>query len=266
MANIKLKTATTLALIISSSLFACVSAQTRTPGVSEGNSFKYLFFFDANMSNLDYLLPSMFDAVMEQAKSIDSMELTITKVQGSIISAQTVMQFKNGTRQTTTGTTDIATGQGDFTMFLIAANLNANDLVYQGNTGERINGTITRTYPAGQRQVNYQSISMEYNVTDEELSTFNIEGPLQQTNTQVIYWDKTTGSLVEMSYQMTTRSQQTNADISIEVKLAQSNVYTIPEFPSVIIALIALTLSTLAIIKLQKPGSKKTRFLIKKSH
>ena len=83
-------------------------------------------------------------------------------------------QFKNGTQQSDTGTTDVSTGQGNLTMFLIAANLNPNDQIYQGNNNEKINETITRTYPSGDRQVNHENITMNYNVTQEELTSFGI--------------------------------------------------------------------------------------------
>jgi len=138
-------------------------------------------------------------------------------------------------------------------LFLVASNLNPNDQIYPGNDNEKINETITRTYPSGTRQVNLENVTMYYDVSQEELSGFNITGPIQQTNSQVTYWDKQLGSLVEMSYKMATRSEQINADISINIALVESNVYTVPEYPSTImvIALITLMASTIAVIKLR---------------
>ena len=193
---------------------------------------------------------------MEQAKAIDWVQITITDVSGSSVTSQTVMQFKNGTQQSSTSATNVATGQGNLTMFLVAANLNTNDQIYVGNNNEIINETITRTYPSGQREVNHELIIMEYNVSQEELTGFNILGSLQQNNSQDIYWDKQSGSLVEMSYKMVTRSEQVNATISVNVELVESSLYTIPEFPSIIVVIIALVTSTFAIMKTRSKLSK----------
>ena len=236
--------------MLSGLLLSSALAQTRVAGVSAGNTFKYTYALDANVSSTEFALPTLFEALMEQARAIDWVQITITNVSGTSVTAQMIMQFKNGTQQSSTGITDVATGQGNLTMFLIAANLNSNDQIYSGNTNEKINATITRTYPSGSRQVNHEAITMEYNVTEEELSDFNMAA-LQQSNSQDIYWDKQLGSLVEMSYRMVTRSEEVNADISVNVALVESNVYTVPEYPAWIIVLLALTASTIAMIKLR---------------
>ncbi len=188
---------------------------------------------------------------MELAESIDSLQITITDVTGSSVTSQMVMQFKNGTQQSSTGVTDVATGQGNMTTFLIASNLNPGDQILEGSNNEKINETITRTYSSGAREVNHESIIMEYNVTQEELTDFNIEGPLQQTNTQDTYWDKQTGALVEMSYKMVTRSEQVNADISVDVALVESSFTAIPEYPAIIIVLVSLIASSIASLKIR---------------
>ena len=168
-----------------------------------------------------------------------------------------VAQFKNGTQQTNTAIIDVATGIGNMTTFLIASNLSPNDQIYQGNDAQKINETIT----SGSKQLNHQSIIMEYNVTQEELASFNISGSLHQTNSQDTYWDKQTGALTQMTYKMETRSEQVNSDISVNVALDQSTSSqptptptTIPEYttPAIIIGLVA---STAIAIKLNKQKS-----------
>jgi hypothetical protein len=238
-----------IVVITLSAILGSALAQTRVPGVVVGNSFKYTYTLDMNVSGSQSTFPDFFQALIDQAKSIDSVQITITKVSGTAVTAQMLMQFKNGTQQSNTGTTDVSTGQGNLTMFLIAANLNPNDQIYEGNDNERINETITQTYPSDTRQVNHENITMNYNVTQDELAGLGITGPLQQTNSQDTYWDKQTGSLVEMSYKMVTRSDQVNADISVNVALVESNVFTVPEYPAIILVLIALAVPTILTIK-----------------
>ena len=236
-------------LFILSALTSNVLAQTRTPGVSVGDTFKYTYTLNSNLGNSQNILPSFFQALMQEAQSFDWAQVTVTSVSGNEVTAKMVFQFKNGTQQTSTGVTDVATGEGNLTTFLIASNLGVNDQIYQDGATGTINETTTRTYPQGSRQVNHQSIINNYNVSQEELSGFNFTGPLQQSNTQDTYWDKQTGSLVEMSYQMTTRSALINADISVDVALINSSVYIVPEYPVWTFAVIAFAVSTIVTIK-----------------
>jgi hypothetical protein len=254
MKNLKIIGALTILIMLSA--ISGTFAQTRMTGVAVGNSFKYTYTLDMNATGIQTTLPDILQPLIDQAQAIDWVQITVTEVSGTTVTTQMLTQFKNGTQQSNTGTTDVSTGQGNLTMFLIAANLNPNDQIYQGNDYGKINETITQTYPSGTREVNHENITMNYNVTQEELSGFNITGPLQQTNSQNTYWDKQLGSLVEMSYKMVTRSSQVNADISVDVALVQTNVYTIPEYPAIIMVLVALSASTIATIKLRQKSPK----------
>ena len=251
MKNLKIISVLAIALMLSS--VSGGLAQTRIPGVAVGDSFKYTYTFEMNVddSQSESILTGLLQALIEQTKNIDSAQITITGISGTSVTAQTTLQFKNGTQESNTGVTDVSTGMGNLTLSLVAANLTANDPIYAGNNDEIINETITKTTALGSRQVNHQSITMNYDVAQEELSGFGITGPLSQTNVQNTYWDKQSGMLVEMSYEMQSRSEQINADISIDVVLVDSNVSTIPEYPTIIMVLAALAVSTVAVIKLR---------------
>jgi hypothetical protein len=219
-------------------------AQTRTIGVSVGDTFKYTYTLDFNMSNSsDFALPSMLDSLFDQAKSIEWARLTILNISGTSVTVQTQLHFKNGTEQSSVSTTDIATGQGNSTLFLVASNLNKNDTIYTSNfveDRETINETITRTFQSGSRQLNHQSLIMDYSVGQDEASNFNMTS-FQQHNTEDIYWDRQLGVLVEMSYEMVTQSPTFNANISLKMNLVESNKIVIPEFPTLLpMALILL--------------------------
>ncbi len=247
------KVAVIALIFLSISPIGCVSGQTRQPGVMVGDTFKYTFNFDINATSSQFDFPSILEGLVAQVKDIDWVQTKITQVSGTTVTAQTTMQFKNGTQMTNTQTSDVATGEGELSMFLIAANLNPNDRLYTGND-QIINGTQTITYPSGTRQVNYEIINSSFTVTQEELKDFNITGPLEQNNLQQTYWDKQTGALVEMSYSMVSRSELLNADISLNVKLIETSVYTVPEYSGLTYLVIVLMASLLAIgsVKLTK--------------
>jgi hypothetical protein len=242
--------------------FGTTSAQNRMPGVSVGDSFKYTFDSNLNLGDSSFDLPSLLEGLQSEAQNIDFAQATVIQVSGSTVTMQTTIQYKNGTQQSDTGSIDVATGQDttqkqSINMLLIAANLNPGDQIYSDGISGTINDTVTKTYPSGNRQVNHQNIVMNYNVSQEELADFGITTPLQQTNTQDLYWDKQTGALTEMTYKMVTKSTQINADISINVALTESNTFTIPEYPiTPLLAVLVLVISAITITKIRFRSSK----------
>jgi len=102
------------------------------PGVAVGNTFIYTYTLD-----IIQMVPQAFSRFIPRAdgpaKSMDSAQIIITEDSGTTVTTQMVMHFKNGTQQSNTDLTNVSTGQGNLTMFLIAANLNPNDSIYQGN-------------------------------------------------------------------------------------------------------------------------------------
>ena len=193
----------------------------------------------------------MFEDLFEQAKSIEWAQIAIKDISGPEVTAQTLLHFKNETEQSTTTTTNVETGIGDLGLFVVRSNLNQNDLLYVGDDSAVINETTIKTYSTSSRQVNHQSITSEYNISDDEAADLNMTG-FQQTNSQDIFWDRQLGVLVEMSFNMKTRSQTVNADMSLSVKLVETNVFSIPEFPTWTLVFIAFTMTALVAILYKK--------------
>src|SRR5512133_3782495 len=126
----KLTLALTIVLIICA-LTSTTLAQARVPGVSVGDSFRYTYTLDMNVNGTLITMPELFQQLVDQAKSIEWVQLTVTSVSGTSVSAETLMHFKNGTEQSSTATTDVAIGDGSLGFFLIASNLGPNDQVHQ---------------------------------------------------------------------------------------------------------------------------------------
>lgn len=224
-----------------------VSGQNRIPGVMVGDTFKYTFNFEINASSSQLDFPSLFEDLTAIVRDIEWVQVKVTQVFGATVTAQTTTQFKNGTQQSIIQTADVATGEGELSMFLIAANLGPNDNIY-ANDDAVINSTQTRTYASGNREVNCQTITTSFEVTQEELADFNITGPLQMNNLQQTCWDKQTGALVELSYSMVSLSELLNVDLSLSVTLIETNLYVIPEYDGLTFLVIVLVASSVAFV------------------
>jgi len=234
-----------LTVTLVASLFGTVSAQTYSPGVAVGDVYKYKFEFTADINGSEQtIMPSIFETLIEQTKSIDWIQMTITNVSVSIIEAETLTQFKTGYQQTYTGTVDVASGEGELAQFLIASNLQVNDPI-RIDSDDIINGTTTRTYDNESRELNYEKLVMEFDEPFEEFAKYNISVPLKQVNTQESYWDKQTGSIVEMSYRMITESSQVNATMTVSINLVESSVFSVPEYPTILVVLLILIVPAL---------------------
>ncbi|XHH09913.1 MAG: hypothetical protein ACFCUE_04600 [Candidatus Bathyarchaeia archaeon] len=249
-------TTTVLMVILGISFVGTAFAQTYTPGVSVGNVFKYQYTLSTNVTGTNQAsIPSPFDALVEQAETIDYIQITVTGVSGSVVTAQVLTQFKAGNQQTFTGTVDVATGQGTLAQFFIAANLTANNPLSMGST-EKINGTTTKTYTSGiQREVNYQNITTQTTVPASEVARYNITVPLNQVNTQEADWDKQTGVLSQIAYSMQTTSTQINATLTLNLNLVESNVFAVPEYPILLIVMIAMAVPTVAVLRKSKKSN-----------
>lgn len=238
MSKILTFTVTILMITLCASLLGTASAQTYTPGVAVGDVYKYKFDFNADINGSENtFMPAIIATLVEQTKTIDWIQMTITNVSGTNIEAETLTQFKTGHQQTYTGTVDVATGEGELARFLIASNLQANDPICIDST-HIINGTTTRTYGNETRELIYEKLVMESDVSLDELAKYNITVPLKQVNTQESYWDKQTGSLVEMSVNMITESSQVNATMTVSINLVESNVFTVPEYSTMLVVLL----------------------------
>jgi hypothetical protein len=167
-------------------------------------------------------------------------KLTVVGISGTNVTCQILSTYKNGTQKTTTGHIDVGTGLGNATGILIAANLNAGDLVYTGQwtfAGTTINETITRNYLGSNVEVNHLSL-----ITNETGSGYSVFSHMDW------YWIRGSGLLAEMTENVT--------EIVSGVKTWE---YThgivsgaIPEFPVSTILTSFVVLSILAVVCARK--------------
>jgi len=204
-----------------------VMAQPRVVGVSVGDWFKY-GDITVNWSSDDpnATSPHLVWNVTEW------MSISVEDVSGTNITFQSTWRYINGTEETPRGHIDIDTGDGNMTFSAISANLNANDTIYSTST-MKIDETIIRTYPDSTRDTNHLNTTTESNVTG-----------FYQYLSMNLYWDRSSGISVETALESTIQAEGYTTTMSILVRITESNVWVVPEFPSYLL-LPLFTISTL---------------------
>jgi hypothetical protein len=160
-------------------------------GVNVGDTFTYKLIGTSDLFSPDAVTP----ASLSEYNNTDYYQVTITGINGSIVSFDTVWQFTNGTAVQTSEWVDLSTGadNGDF-WAIYASNLNVNNLLRsKGFDGLIVNSTDTQTYTSSTRQRNFWSIENVF--TDINDPT----GNTQQYNYMSVYFDKQTGMLIDLT-------------------------------------------------------------------
>jgi hypothetical protein len=210
-------------------------AQLRTVGVSENQWFKYSHAFEWSSSDPNATIPSYFELFNETESTL----ITILNVSGTNVTFQSVMHLKNGTDLTNFHLTDVDTGEGNATNWVVSANLDPNDSLY--TTGEysawKINETIVRTYPDVTRDTNHVNITAEMNMT----------GVYMYASTN-FYWDRSTGIVVEMAIIQMSQMEGIQTNMTSIITITESDVWVIPEFPTWTPMLLTFTALTVFIV------------------
>jgi hypothetical protein len=160
-----------------------------TVGVTVGDSFTYKLTGESVLISSGTTTP----AYLSQYNATDYYQVTITGINGTLVTFDTVWKFTNGTAIQNSEWVNIGTGanSGDF-WAIYPANLNVNNLINpKGNDGLIVNSTSTKTFVDSSRVINYWSISNVFtNPRDPTGST-------QQYNWWGVYFDKQTGMLID---------------------------------------------------------------------
>lgn len=195
-----------------------VSSQSRMPGVSSGEWFRYNVLFSWSSDDPNATFPTE----LEKLKDTEWYQWEVQTVTGSYIRLMVTWHFKNGTEEVHYGSVDVQDGSQDGDTYLsgliIATNLTAGDAWYYGSDA-KINETIVRTYLGESRETNFLS----FNIT-------NTAGYLYYYGE--IYCDRTTGSFIQWRIE----SPRTyGEELSYGLEIMESNVWVIPEISSYLI-------------------------------
>jgi hypothetical protein len=219
-------------------LVVTASAQPGTVGVSVGNNFR--FSVTVSWSSTDPSATPPSDLV--ETNNTEWAQLNITAISGSNITGQMTGHYKNGTETTNGGWINVTNGQSvNLTLLIISAGLGPGDSIYP-SWPLMINETVPRTYA-----------SLVTRDTNHINYTYPTGG---QNYTMNIYWDKSTGVMVEM-LQETLNQTDTYTTMSLmHAQIISSNVWVVPEFSTwttALLTLIALTSATMVIATRKRP-------------
>jgi hypothetical protein len=241
----KLAVVTLLLVILCSMMVGRTSAQTREPGVSEGDTFTYDVTSFWKISNINATVP----LYLLDINQTESFRVTISEIMGAMVTTEDTWVFKNGTERNSTGMVNVETGF-NFGGFwpIVGANLGKDDLLHpSGQNGITVNETITWEYPSGAREINH--FTLNYQGTDEEFGYFTAEADY--------YFDRATGILVELQDKSSFLTAGTQGAIMWKIK--ESNVWTVPEFPSALIIPLFMIVTLLAVIAYKKKRTSSTQ-------
>ncbi len=221
-------------------LVVAASATTRTVGVSVGNKFRYdrTASWSSNDPNA-----TPFSSLIEY-NNTQWREITFTAISGTDVTGQWTEHYKNGTEITTGAWIDVSTGISEnITFILISANLTAGDSLgtYGLYNTSIINETVSRTYLSGLRDTNH-------------INSTSSDGT--QTYRTNMYWDKSTGVLVELLQETTNQTGTYITTWSSCTQIISSDVWTVPEFPTwtpALLILISVTSATIVIVRQRQP-------------
>jgi len=163
-------------------------------GVHAGDSFTYGITGRSILTGLDAVETPGFS----QYNQTDYYKITITDVNGSSVSLDTLWRFLNGTEVTGKQIIDLSNGlKNDPNGFwaIYASNLNVGDLLRPtGTDGVTVNKTETKTYADITRERNFFSLGSEF---------FDVNDPTRNTlryDYTVVYFDKQTGMLENLTW------------------------------------------------------------------
>jgi hypothetical protein len=190
-------------------------------GLQVGDTFTY------NITGVSYLYSSDANPDSEypgfEGLNNTAYTVTITGVNGTIVSYSTNMILTNGTSSPSTGFVNISSGNptGDAGFWAIyPTNLNLGDLVNPGNPdGPMVSNFGNQTYSDSSRGVDYFSISQNFtNINDPT-------GNTQQQRIDNVVFDQSTGMLTSLEDIQEFNNPEMTLDITWQ--LTATSVWTI---------------------------------------
>ncbi len=193
-----------LSLLFSMTLGSAWAVTTPTPGVTPGSEFTYNFYVFWNSTDSTAEIPT--DAL--EMNKTDTIKLTITEVAGLMVLMNITSTYKNGTVQTADGMVNIMSGSGIRAWgMIVSPKLTTQNIVYPyGDYNFTINGTTTKTYPFGEKEVAYY----ESNSTTMEGYVYVFDN---------MFFDRETGVMLEWyTERVTTNSTDETAALLWKIK------------------------------------------------
>lgn len=183
-------------------------------GVVAGNTFTYDLKAYTSVSEDNVTLPQG----VSEYNNTEWYKITITSVDGSVVSFNTTWRFVNGTEIERSGYVNVLTDDNQAFWAIYPANLTENKLVRpQGTYGNYVNDTEVRTYKSGDRETNLMNTQTELLDSGDPTRVFD--------DYRYVHFDKITGMLVELKEIQVYNSPE--AVLTYDWVLVGSNVWTV---------------------------------------
>jgi len=164
-----------------------------TAGVHVGDVFTYKLTGQSVLFSPDAVTPAYFT----EYNNTDFYRVTITGVNGTIVSLDTVWSFLNGTQDTGSQWINLTSGdtrdpEGFWALY--SSNLNIGDTIHpKGTDNFIVNNTESEPYASGNRLTNYYAIqNTYYDPSDPTQSTY-------MNDIISLYFDRQTGILTSLT-------------------------------------------------------------------
>lgn len=206
-----------------------MASTTRTVGVNINDWANYSAFADGNATILNTTdIPVSF-------------KITIVGINGTNVTCQESATYLNGTQMTSPGYIDVDSGNGNMSGFIIAANLNQGDLVYNGSwsfSGAIINETIpARSYLGSDWEINHMNLTNQVGIPGYWANySWNF------------YWFRGSGMMAEMALNFTYLQSGTLTWLYEHITITSA----VPEFSASVILPLFMALSIVAIVIVRK--------------
>lgn len=203
--EVYLKTVTLAILAASVILPTLVRAVDYNVGVKAGDWIKYgqiMVTWSGNGTEPSYVT---------EEKKADWLRIDVENLSGTTVNLNVTVQYNNGTQTSQSVSEDVAGGAGMTGIHvLIASNLKGGDPVVNQTDSPTINQTTTGTYAGATRNINLLERTSVY---------------ANQTTTANIYWDQSTGVMVE-AYMKIPDYSNPGAYIETSYKATETNMWS----------------------------------------
>jgi hypothetical protein len=225
----KKRASAVLIILLLISITGTTFAQTEGTGVKEGDMYSYDVQVSSNV-------PSLTNLDMRRMVAI---RINVTRVDADEIKYQSTAIFNNGT-ESTADNSELYSKESPYVNWYLfyPANLSANDTVNIFGGHYPITETVLRNYIGVERETNRLAI---------ELANLNTSNIPEYHEYYDVYFDKKTGMAVGLHIEQVNSDEELLNELTLTIK--ESNVWVVPEFPSIIgISILMIAVSAGSII------------------
>ncbi len=220
-----------------------------TVGVASGDVFRYGYTGYFNSNDPQAAPPASLSLINQT----DYFMINVTGVSGASVNFETMLRGLNGSSNLGVCSMNVGTGMASISgyggpssasnFYFMARNVGMMGRMFPSSlVSPTINDTSMMSYTGGSRLTNHFA-------TNENNTLIGVYNNLD------IYYDQATGMMVQWCQETLQTSGTTQTNSTQMMKITSSNVWTIPEFPTSVVAptlIVAASVSVLVVLGIAK--------------